>query len=472
MEKNNFKKFGICSDIVRSLNYLNLKTPTPIQDKVIPHILKGKNVLVKAPTGTGKTASFVIPLLELNKDIKRINKPFILVISPTRELTIQISDNFKKISKNLNFKVASFVGGVNESPQLRQIKQGVDIVVATPGRLCDFIRNKRIDLSYVSHFVLDEVDLILDMGFIKDINFIYNSLNKNIQTIFLSATIPFEIEKLASKMLGKYIREEVKSEKENKPLINQTVFYINKNNKRDLLLQMIKRSPNSTFIIFSNYKKRADEISNFLYSQKIRSKVLHGDKDQRIRQKAINDFKNKTINVLIATDVAARGIHIDNVNYVINYDIPNNADVYTHRMGRTGRANQYGECYNICEYDDFPFMQEIIKKQKEEIKVFLNEEKWFSQNIIFHDSFNKKWLIEKDNRVSKRNEFKPTTNRKNKNKKTFKPKQTSIVLSQDFANEKGNWKEQPKKKNKKSFSNNKKNFSKNNNRRNFKRNKK
>lgn len=443
--KNNFEKFGLCPEILKSLNYLNLTIPTPIQEKVIPHILKGKNILVKAPTGTGKTASFVIPLLEINKEKKKSNNPFILVISPTRELTIQISDNFKNISKNLNFKIASFLGGVNEKIQLEKIKKGLDIVVSTPGRLCDFIKNKKIDLSHVSHFVLDEVDLILDMGFIQDINFIYNSLNKkNLQTIFLSATIPFEIEKLASKMLKQYVKEEVKVESQNKVLINQTVFFVNKNNKKNLLLQIIKKFPNDTFIIFSNYKKRTDEISKFLHMNKIKSKSIHGDKNQYLRQKSINDFKNKFVNVLVATDVAARGIHIDNVNFVINYDIPNNPDVYIHRMGRTGRANNYGECFSICEYDDFDFMKVILNKQKDKIKIFSDSSEY--ENITFYKSFDKKWIVEKDDRISKKNLSKT---KKNNN---YTKRNQKIILSEEFANENRNWKENNKSnKNKKRF---------------------
>lgn len=443
---NNFEKFGICSEILKSLNFLNLIIPTPIQEKVIPHILKGKNVLIKAPTGTGKTASFVIPLLEMNKDNKKIGKPFILVISPTRELTIQISDNFKNISKYLRFQIASFVGGISEKNQIQKINKGLDVVVSTPGRLCDFIRNKKIDLSNVSHFVLDEVDLILDMGFIKDINFIYENLNKkNLQTIFLSATIPNSIEILASKMLKKYVKEEVNIETKQKPLVKQTVFFVNKNNKKNLLLQMINKYPNDTFIIFTNYKKRADEISKFLYANQIKCKSFHGDKNQFLRQKSINDFKSKVIKILVATDVAARGIHVDNVNFVINFDIPTNSDVYIHRMGRTGRANNLGECFSICEQRDLPFMQEILKHQKNKIKVFLNENNDY-KNIVFHNFFDKKWLIEKDNRISKKN-----SQAINKNKKyTYKVnQQKGIILSEHFADETRKWKENFKHKSKK-----------------------
>lgn len=434
---NNFEKFGICFEIIKSLNDLGLIIPTKIQEKVIPHIIRRKNVLIKAPTGTGKTAAFIIPLLQLNKDIPKSGNPFILVMVPTRELAIQISDNFKKISKNLHFSITCFVGGVSEKNQIKKINKGLDIVVSTPGRLCDFIRNKIINLSNIKYFVLDEVDLILDMGFIKDISFIYNSLNKkNLQTIFLSATVPIEIKNLASKMLKNYVEENIDTQLNQNPLVKQTVFFVHKNNKKNLLLQMINKNFEKTFIVFSNYKKRTDELFKFLNLNKIKCCCLHGDKNQFSRQKALNDFKNNLVNVLIATDVAARGIDIDKVNYVVNYDIPDSLDIYIHRMGRTGRANNIGECFNICEEKDLPHIKEILKHQTNRVEVFLNENKEY-ENIIFHNFFDKKWLIQKDSRISKNNSL----IFKQKKQKFKRLQDKGIVLSKEFANETRNWKE-------------------------------
>lgn len=434
---NNFEKFGICFEIIKSLNDLGLIIPTKIQEKVIPHIIRRKNVLIKAPTGTGKTAAFIIPLLQLNKDIPKSGNPFILVMVPTRELAIQISDNFKKISKNLHFNITCFVGGVSEKNQIKRINKGLDIVVSTPGRLCDFIRNKIINLSNIKYFVLDEVDLILDMGFIKDISFIYNFLNKkNLQTIFLSATVPIEIKNLASKMLKNYVEENIDTQLNQNPLVKQTVFFVHKNNKKNLLLQMINKNFEKTFIVFSNYKKRTDELFKFLNLNKIKCCCLHGDKNQFSRQKALNDFKNNLVNVLIATDVAARGIDIDKVNYVVNYDIPDSLDIYIHRMGRTGRANNIGECFNICEEKDLPHIKEILKHQTNRVEVFLNENKEY-ENIIFHNFFDKKWLIQKDSRISKNNSL----IFKQKKQKFKRLQDKGIVLSEEFANETRNWKE-------------------------------
>ena len=366
-----FKSLNIKPIIIDNLKKNNIIKPTPIQIEAIPIILKNYDLLAKAPTGTGKTAAYVVPLVEMLSNSQKKYHSQILVLSPTRELSLQIANTFKLVSKKLNLKIVSIIGGESIKKQTQYLKNGSDIIVGTPGRVMDLINKKILNLSDTKFFVLDEADLMLDMGFIKDINFIKEMLPKKIQTILLSATIPKQIEMLAKKTLNQNYKYIATSKiNETKTNIKQYFCCVEHNKKNKLLLSIINQHQNKTFIIFINTKNVSKYISRFLYENKIYCQIIHGDKSQAFRSKAINDFKNKKINVLIATDVASRGIHIDNVNFVINYDVPNNKESYIHRIGRTGRAYNNGIAYTLISPNDYFFLKNILTIKNNQYEIY------------------------------------------------------------------------------------------------------
>lgn len=363
MNKNLFTELGVSIATSELLEKIKITQPTKIQLEAIPKILTGKNILAKAPTGTGKTAAFAIPIVELIKS-KHEALPRVIVLSPTRELSEQILQTFRVLQRNTDLKSCLIIGGVRENSQTFFLNEGIDIVVATPGRLKDLIRSNKIDVKNVKYFVLDEVDMMLDMGFIEDIKFIYKSLKTPVQTTLFSATLPDKIKSLASRMMQNYDFIEAFLENNEIPNIVQKLFYINNNIKPYLLREIINQFPDKTFMVFCNRKKNADLVSNFLYRSGIKSKSIHGDKPQNVRRRAIDSFKKGICNVLVATDVAARGIHVDNIGIVVNFEIPNNTDSYVHRMGRTGRARQDGECFSFCSPMERNDMQDIMRRMK------------------------------------------------------------------------------------------------------------
>lgn len=369
-----FLELKVNKTIIENLNKNNIINPTLVQESFIPLALSNYDILAKAPTGTGKTAAFAIPIVQkLIEEDKKFNARA-LILSPTRELALQISNTFKFIGKSFDLKICSIIGGESMGRQIRSLHEGLDIIVATPGRLVDLIRQNKVNLSDVKYFVLDETDLILDMGFIRDIQTIKNKLPKEIQSFLVSATIPKEIKNLSEKMLKqnhKYI--ETNLEEKNKNNIKQYICHIDSKDKPKILVDLIKNNLDKSFIVFINTKKISEYISRFLNENKIRSQVIHGDKSQVFRSKAISAFKTKRSNILIATDVASRGIHIDNVNFVINYDVPNNKDTYVHRIGRTGRANNKGVSYTFCTKNDFIFLKEIIKLKNNAYEISQDE---------------------------------------------------------------------------------------------------
>lgn len=363
MNKNLFTELGVSSATSELLEKIKITQPTKIQLEAIPKILSGKNILAKAPTGTGKTAAFAIPIVELIKS-KHETSPRVIVLSPTRELSEQILQTFRVLQRNTHLKSCLIIGGVRENSQTFFLNEGIDIVVATPGRLKDLIQSNKIDVKNVKYFVLDEVDMMLDMGFIEDIKFIYKSLKNPVQTTLFSATLPDKIKSLASRMMQNYDFIEAFLENNEIPNIVQKLFYINNNIKPYLLREIINQFPDKTFMVFCNRKKNADLVSNFLYKSGIKAKSIHGDKPQNVRRRTIDSFKKGICNVLVATDVAARGIHVDNIGIVVNFEIPNNTDSYVHRMGRTGRARQDGECFSFCSPMERNDMQNIMRRIK------------------------------------------------------------------------------------------------------------
>lgn len=360
-----FKELKIIEPIVQSLEKMGIIDATPIQIDAIPKILDKKDILARAATGTGKTAAFVVPILQMMENAKRFQEynrhAQVLVISPNRELSIQISDAFKKTGTLLNTKVVTIIGGVYQRKQIEILRNSVDVLVVTPGRCRDLIEQRKLNLDDIKYFILDEVDLILDMGFIEDVKFIRKSVKQEVQTIFLSATIPPKIKSLAENMLKNYEYVQSKIDLEKQGKITEELYFMKAIDKKYFLLDLISKNSDKSFIIFSNMKRKVDDIEKFLKSNNFFSRSIHSDKSQFFRQEAIRLFKSKKTLILIATDIAARGIHIDNINYVINFDIPKNSDVYVHRKGRTGRAGDDGHSLLLCSPEEAGSLKSIIR---------------------------------------------------------------------------------------------------------------
>ena len=349
-------------------------TPTKIQEKAIPHILNKKDILGSAQTGTGKTAAFALPILHhmiVDKNepsFKRIN---VLVVTPTRELAIQIGENFTTYSKYTDINNTVIFGGVKQIKQTDKLKKGVDILIATPGRLLDLMSQGYISLKDISYFVLDEADRMLDMGFINDIKKIIDKLPRQRQSLFFSATMPNNILKLSNSILNYPEKVSVHQTSATAETIDQLIYYTNKSDKRALLTDILKNKVLSQVLIFSRTKHGADRLVKNLKKKKIAAVAIHGDKSQPQRQRALKSFKNKEVRVLVATDIAARGIDIDKLNFVINFDIPNEPETYVHRIGRCGRAGEKGQSISICEPEENIYAKDIeklIKASLTEIK--------------------------------------------------------------------------------------------------------
>ena len=349
-------------------------TPTKIQEKAIPHILNKKDILGSAQTGTGKTAAFALPILhhmivDKNKpSFKRIN---VLVVTPTRELAIQIGENFTTYSKYTDINNTVIFGGVKQIKQTDKLKKGIDILIATPGRLLDLMSQGYISLKDISYFVLDEADRMLDMGFINDIKKIIDKLPIQRQSLFFSATMPNNILKLSNSILNYPEKVSVHQTSATAETIDQLIYYTNKSDKRALLTDILKNKVLFQVLIFSRTKHGADRLVKNLKKKKITAVAIHGDKSQPQRQRALKSFKNKEVRVLVATDIAARGIDIDKLNFVINFDIPNEPETYVHRIGRCGRAGEKGQSISICEPEENIYAKDIeklIKASLTEIK--------------------------------------------------------------------------------------------------------
>ncbi|NNC94978.1 MAG: DEAD/DEAH box helicase [Chitinophagales bacterium] len=365
-----FEDLHLMPEILKALKLRKYEKPTPIQEKVIPFILDKNDVLGCAQTGTGKTAAFAIPIIQRIQKIEGgHDKPVLrsLILTPTRELAIQIDDNIKAYSKFTDVKHAVIFGGVKQHEQVRKLKQGIHILVATPGRLLDLISQGYIDLSTIKIFVLDEADRMLDMGFINDVKKILKLLPQERQTLFFSATMPEDIRKLSKKILVDPKRVEVSPPSSTAEAIEQYIYYTNKPDKKKLLLHILKNKDMDHVLIFSRTKHGADKLARFLKKNGFKVAAIHGDKAQNQRQKALQLFKSGDIQALVATDIAARGIDIIQLKYVINLDIPNEAETYVHRIGRSGRAGKAGIAISISDPEENAYVKDIEKLIKQKL---------------------------------------------------------------------------------------------------------
>ncbi len=409
-----FEELNLNTSLTKAIKELNYSSPTSIQEKAIPIILKKHDVLGSAQTGTGKTAAFALPILhhlineENNDDKKKIKT---LVITPTRELAIQIAENFTLYAKYSNIKTTVIFGGVKQGSQTDALNKGVDILVATPGRLLDLMGQGYISLKDISYFVLDEADRMLDMGFINDIKKVLEKLPKERQSLFFSATMPKNIIDLSNKILKSPQKIVAHQNSTTAETIQQYIYYTNKSTKKDLLFHILKNKDIKQILIFSRTKHGADRIVRTLKKQNINSAAIHGDKSQSQRQRTLKEFKENKLRVLVATDIAARGIDIDQLNYVLNYDIPNEAETYVHRIGRCGRAGNKGISISICEPEENTYVKDIEKLISKKIDI-INDNPFKQTEKPMNNQQRKEFEKEKNR---KRQEF--FKNRKNKRRK-------------------------------------------------------
>ena len=366
-----FEQLGLHPIILKALSEKGYTTPTPIQAQSIPILLEGTDLLGTAQTGTGKTAAFTIPIIHklIERGLgKRGERRSIaaLIVTPTRELAIQIGDSIKAYSAGSGLRSTTIFGGVGQQPQVQQLKQGIDILVATPGRLLDLEQQGFIKLSNLQFFVLDEADQMLDMGFIHDIKKLLKIIPKKRQSLFFSATMPKAIAELSLEILGKYDRVSIAPEKPTAERVSQQAYYVSKNDKPALLVHLLGKNK-AQAIVFGRTKHGCDKIVRILLKHNISAAAIHGNKSQNARQNALNGFKNGDIRILVATDIAARGIDISGLELVINYELPNISETYVHRIGRTGRADASGESVSFCSAEERGYLKDIEKLIKQSI---------------------------------------------------------------------------------------------------------
>jgi ATP-dependent RNA helicase RhlE len=360
-----FNKINLIKPLQKALVEEGYKTPTPIQEKAIPIILSRKDLLGCAQTGTGKTAAFALPILQILSTEKnsgpRKRTIRALIITPTRELAIQIGESFSAYGKHTGLKNVVVFGGVHQRIQTSKLVAGVDILIATPGRLLDLMNQNYILLHNLKMFVLDEADRMLDMGFINDVKKVIAKLPAKRQSLFFSATMPPEIVKLARTILVKPVKVEVTPESSTVEAIKQSLYYVEKPEKKKLLVHLLKDPSITSALVFTRTKHGADKLVRILHKAKILAEAIHGNKSQNSRQRALSNFKTNKTRVLVATDIAARGIDIDELSHVINYEIPNISETYIHRIGRTGRAGLDGVAISFCDSEEKAYIKEIIK---------------------------------------------------------------------------------------------------------------
>ena len=413
-----FKELQLIPNIQQAIQEIGYEKPTPIQEQAIPAVLEGLDLVACAQTGTGKTGAFAIPIINLihrivgsSKKTKHIRT---LVVTPTRELAIQIQENFTSYGKYTNIKSLVIFGGVSQVLQVEQLKKGIDVLIATPGRLLDLNKQGYIDLDHMHHLVLDEADQMLDMGFINDVKKIVKLTPDNRQTLLFSATMPVAIRELAEKFLTKPKYISVDPVSSTAEQVSQKVYFVGKNDKRNLLYHLIKNDDLNNVLVFTRTKHGADNVVKALEKNGVKAAAIHGNKSQNARQRALKDFKDQKITALVATDIAARGIDIDDLPFVVNFDLPNISETYVHRIGRTGRAGKSGLAISFCDKEEKAYLKDIEKLIRMKIKVVEEHPYILDVNAVVEKT---------DAKPDLRNKKKDTTSRKSetakKNKKRW-----------------------------------------------------
>lgn len=367
-----FNDLRLIPEILKALNEEGYTNPTPIQEQAIPIVAGGTDLLGCAQTGTGKTAAFAIPILQLmhdRHDERRHRHIKVLVLTPTRELAIQIDESFKAYGRHLPLKSTVIFGGVSQVPQVDALRRGIDILIATPGRLLDLMQQGHVSLRDIGIFVLDEADRMLDMGFIHDVKRVVAQLPQQRQTLFFSATMPPEIQKLANTILHNPEKVEVTPVSSTAETVGQSVYMVEKADKRHLLEWVLRDTKIDRVLVFTRTKHGADRVAKGLKKANISAEAIHGDKSQNARQRALGSFKDGEIRVLVATDIAARGIDVEELAYVINFDIPEVPETYVHRIGRSGRAGASGTAFSFCMTEERPYWAAVEKLIKQKIPV-------------------------------------------------------------------------------------------------------
>jgi ATP-dependent RNA helicase RhlE len=415
---NIFEKTGLKDPILKALNEKGYTEPTPIQSRAVPILINGNDLLGCAQTGTGKTAAFALPVLHRLSEEKKSGIRC-LVLAPTRELALQVHESFVAYGKYLKIRSVVVFGGVSQLPQEQELKKGCDILVATPGRLIDLVDQGIIKLKQLEILILDEADRMLDMGFIRDIRKIMQWIPSKRQTMLFSATMPEEIKKLASGILKNPEYVEVAPVSSTAERVRQWICHTDKKLKRDLLLYLISEESMPNVLVFTRTKHGADKIVRYLNQKKVNSMAIHGNKSQQARQQALNRFKSGELKVLVATDIAARGIDIAELPYVINFDLPNEPETYVHRIGRTGRAGAEGTAYSFCSEDEKPYLKDIQKLIKKNIPVIDSHP--FPPGTFVQDSEEKPVQRNNRNNHSQKN---TTGSSSNQNKFTGHPNET------------------------------------------------
>ncbi|RCR69504.1 DEAD/DEAH box helicase [Larkinella punicea] len=360
-----FTKLALIEPILKALSAEGYTTPTPIQEQAIPILLERRDLLGCAQTGTGKTAAFAIPILQIleaGKGPERGPRPIkALILTPTRELAIQIGESFAAYGKYLNLRHTVIFGGVPQHSQTLALKAGVDIMIATPGRLLDLMNQRFVHLQHIELFVLDEADRMLDMGFIHDVKKVIAKLPAQRQSLFFSATMPPDVSKLADTILRKPVRVEVTPVSSTAEKVKQAVYFVDKTDKKRLLIHLLNDKAIESALVFARTKHGADKVAKDLLKAGIQAEAIHGNKSQNARQRALTNFKSRQTRVLVATDIAARGIDVDELSHVINYELPNVPETYVHRIGRTGRAGHDGIALSFCDAEEKEYLRDINK---------------------------------------------------------------------------------------------------------------
>ena len=368
----NFNELRLIEPLLRALNEEGYQTPTPIQQQAIPSALDGRDLLGLAQTGTGKTAAFTLPILQALSKPERIlaHRPLQgLILTPTRELAIQIGESIAAYGRYLKIRHTVIFGGVSQGKQVEQLRRGVDILVATPGRLLDLMGQGVVNLSTISFFVLDEADRMLDMGFIHDVKRVIKQLPTKRQTLFFSATMPPEVQGLVDMLLTNPVKVEVTPPSTTVERIAQAVYFVNRSDKQALIINLLSDPSIDRVLVFMQMKHACDKLARKLQSEGITAEAIHGNKSQNARQRALENFKQGQTRVLIATDIAARGIDIDDLAYVLNYELPNVPETYVHRIGRTGRAGASGKALSFCDHEERAYLKAIEKVTRQSIPV-------------------------------------------------------------------------------------------------------